>query len=171
LLEFDLLLDETTSLVPENMRSLVQSLPPETLSEPKQRLDEILKDAVADRRDRRLIRFISELLRNQSNDLEKTFDLAAEAISGFSDTDVKSAYTDRLTIARVDELVRQKKIIEAQQLFFRQIISLIDEKWFRVPQKYGRSRNFFIAALDRASFLTTIQPNGECGCRGEDGNQ
>jgi len=116
LLEFDLLLDETTPLVPEKMRSLVQSLPPETLSEPKQRLDEILKDAVADRRDRRLIRFVSELLRNQSNDLEKTFDLAAEAISGFSDTDVKSAYTDRLTIARVDELVKQKKIIEAQQL-------------------------------------------------------
>ena len=116
LLEFDLLLDETTSLVPEKMRSFVQTLPPETLSEPEQRLDEILKDAVADRRDRRLIRFVSELLRNQSNDLEKTFDLAAEAIGGFSDTDVKSAYTDRLTIARVDELVRQKKIIEAQQL-------------------------------------------------------
>ncbi len=29
LLEFDMLLDETTSLVPEKMRSLVQSLPPE----------------------------------------------------------------------------------------------------------------------------------------------
>lgn len=116
LLEFDLLLDETTSLVPEKMRPLVQSLPTETLSEPKQRLDEILKDAVADRRDRRLIRFVSELLRNQSDDSEKTFDLAAEAISGFSDTEVKSAYTDRLTIARVDGLVRQKKIIEAQQL-------------------------------------------------------
>src|SRR5829696_2310314 len=116
LLEFDLLLDETTSLVPEKMRSLVQSLPPETFSEPKQRLDDILRDAVADRRDRRLIRFVSELLRNQSDDSEKTFDLAAEAISGFSDTDVKSAYTDRLTIARVDELVRQKEIIEAQQL-------------------------------------------------------
>ena len=116
LLEFDLLLDETTPLVPQNMRSLVQTLPPETLSEPKQRLDDILKDAVADRRDRRLIRFVSELLRNQSDDLEKTFDLAAEAISGFSDTDVKSAYTDLLTIVRVDGLVRQKKIIEAQQL-------------------------------------------------------
>ena len=116
LLEFDLLLDETTSLVPEKMRSLVQSLPPETFSEPKLRLDEILKDAVADRRDRRLIRFVSELLRNQSDDSEKTFDLAADAISGFSDTDVKSAYTDLLTIARVDGLVRQKKIIEAQQL-------------------------------------------------------
>jgi hypothetical protein len=116
LLQFDLLLDETTSLVPEKMRSLVQTLPPETLSEPKQRLDDILKDAVADRRDRRLIRFVSELLRNQSDDSEKTFDLAAEAISGFSDTDVKSAYSDLLTIARVDGLVRQKKIIEAQQL-------------------------------------------------------
>jgi hypothetical protein len=116
LLEFDLLLDETTSLVPEKMRSLVQSLSPETLSEPKQRLDDILKDAVADRRDRRLIRFVSELLHNQSEDSEKTFDLAAQAIGDFSDTDLKSAYTDRLMIARMDALVRQNKIIEAQQL-------------------------------------------------------
>ena len=116
LLEFDLLLDETTSLVPEKMRSLVQSVPPETFSDPKQRLDDILKDAVADRRDRRLIRFVSELLRNQSDDSERTFDLAAEAISGFSDAEVKSAYIDLLTTARVNGLVKQKKIIEAQHL-------------------------------------------------------
>ena len=116
LLEFDLVLDETTPLVPEKMRSLVQTLLPETVSDPKARLEEILKDAVADKRDRRLIRFVSELLRDQSGDSEKTFDLAADAISGFSDADVKSAYTDRLTIARVDALVKQKKIIEAQQL-------------------------------------------------------
>ena len=114
--EFDLLLDQTTSLVPEKMRSLVQTVAPETFTEPKQQLDEILKDAVADRRDRRLIRFVSELLRNQSEDSEKTFDLAAEAISAFSNTELKSAYTDLLTIARVDELVRQKKFIDAQQL-------------------------------------------------------
>ena len=116
LLEFDLVLDQTTPLVPERMRSLVQTLQPETFSDPKERLEDILKDAVADRRDRRLIRFISELLRDQLEDSEKTFDLAADAINGFSDADVKSAYTDRLTIARVDALVKQKKIIEAQQL-------------------------------------------------------
>jgi len=116
LLEFDLVLDQTTPLVPEKMKALVQTLQPETLSDPKERLEEILKDAVSDRRDRRLIRFVSELLRNESEDSEKKIDLAADAISGFSDTDVKSAYADLLTIARVDGLVKQKKIIEAQQL-------------------------------------------------------
>ena len=116
LLEFDLVLDQTTPVVPEKMKALVQTLQPETLSDPKERLEEILKDAVSDRRDRRLIRFVSELLRNESEDSEKKIDLAADAISGFSDTDVKSAYADLLTIARVDGLVKQKKIIEAQQL-------------------------------------------------------
>jgi len=116
LLEFDLVLDQTTPVVPEKMKALVQTLQPETLSDPKERLEEILKDAVSDRRDRRLIRFVSELLRNESEDSEKKIDLATDAISGFSDTDVKSAYADLLTIARVDGLVKQKKIIEAQQL-------------------------------------------------------
>src|SRR5215208_615042 len=32
-------------------------------------------------------------------------------------------------------------------------------------------RKNFVAALDRAAVLTTILSNGECGCRGEDGNQ
>jgi hypothetical protein len=42
--------------------------------------------------------------------------LAADAINGFSDTDVKSAFTDLLTVTRVDALAKQKKIMEAQQL-------------------------------------------------------
>jgi hypothetical protein len=116
LLEFDLVLDQTTPLVPEKMRSLVQALQPEAFSDLKERLEDILTDTVADRRDRRLIRFVSDLLRNQSEGSEKNFDLAANAISGFSDADVKSAYTDLLMIARVDAFMKQKKIIEAQQL-------------------------------------------------------
>ena len=116
LLEFDLLLDQTTPLVPERMRSIVERLPPETVSDPKERLAEILKEPVADRRDLRLNRFVSELLRNESDDSEKRFDLAADAINSFSDTDAKSAYTDFLTITRVNALVKQKKFIEAQQL-------------------------------------------------------
>ena len=116
LLEFDLLLDQTAPLVPERMSSIVQRLEPETSSDPKDRLNDILKDAVADRRDRRLNRFVSELLRNESEDSEKRFELAADAINGFTDTDAKSAYTDLLTVTRVDALVKQKKFIEAQQL-------------------------------------------------------
>lgn len=116
LLEFDLLLDQTAPLVPERMRSIVQRLPPETFSDPKERLDDILKDQVTDRRDLRLNRFVSELLRNESDDSEKRFDLAGDAINGFTDPDAKSAYTDLLTITRVNALVKQKKMIEAQQL-------------------------------------------------------
>jgi hypothetical protein len=117
LLEFDLLLDQTASLVPEKKRGLItQRVQPETFSDPKDRLDDILKDSVADRRDLRLIRFVSELLRNDSEDSQKKFGLAADAINAFSDTDVKAAYTDLLTISRMDALVKQKKIIEAQQL-------------------------------------------------------
>ena len=116
LLEFDLLLDQTAPLVPERMRSIVQRLPPETSSDPKERLNEILKEPVADRRDLRLNRFVSELLRHESDDAEKRFDLAADAINAFTDTDAKSAYTDRLTVTRTNALVKQKKFIEAQQL-------------------------------------------------------
>jgi hypothetical protein len=116
LLEFDLLLDQTAPLVPEKTRLRIQGFQPEQFSDPKERLADILKDPVADRRDLRLIRLVSELLRNESEDSQKSFDLAAEVVSGFSDEDVKSAYTDRLTIARVDAFVKQKKIIEAQQL-------------------------------------------------------
>lgn len=116
LLEFDLLLDQTAPLVPEKTRLRIQGFQPETFSDPKERLADILKDPVADRRDLRLIRLVSELLRNESEDSQRRFDLAVDAVSGFSDVDVKSAFTDLLTITRVDSLVKQKKIIEAQRL-------------------------------------------------------
>ena len=116
LLEFDLLLDQTAPLVPEQWRLITQRSEPEKFSEPKERLDDILRDAVADRRDLRLVRLVSELLRSESHDSEKRFDLAADAIKAFSDTDAKSSFTDLLTITRVNAFVKQKKIIEAQQL-------------------------------------------------------
>src|SRR5678816_2064893 len=116
LLEFDLLLDQTAPLVPEKTRLRIQGFQPEAFSDPNERLADILKDPVADRRDLRLIRLVSELLREESEDSARKFDLVADAVSGFCDTDVKSAYTDLLTITRVDSLVKQKKIIEAQQL-------------------------------------------------------
>ena len=39
------------------------------------------------------------------------------------------------------------------------------------PTKHGYSIKYFAAALDRAAVLAKILSNGECGCRGEDGNQ
>jgi len=116
LLEFDLLLDQTAALVPEKKRDLITQVQPETFSDPKDRLGDILKDRDARRRDLRLIRLVSGLLRNASADSEETFNLAADAIDGFTDTDLKSAYTDLLTTTRVDALLKQKKSIEAQQL-------------------------------------------------------
>lgn len=116
LLEFDLLLDQSAAFVPENKRDLITRVQPETFSDPKERLGDILKDQDAWRRDLRLNRLISELLRNESDDSEKRFDLAADAINAFSDKDGKSAYTDLLTVARVNALVKRKKFIEAQQL-------------------------------------------------------
>jgi hypothetical protein len=74
-----------------------------------------LKDPVPPKRDLRLVRLLGDLLRNKPTD-QKNFDLAADAISGFTDPDAKSAYTDRLTIIRIDTFAKQKKFIEAQQL-------------------------------------------------------
>jgi hypothetical protein len=114
--EFDLLLDQMAALVPEKKRDLIKRVQPETLSDPKERLNDILRDQDARRRDLRLNRLVSELLRNKSDDSEKRLDLASDAINGFSDPDAKSAYTDLLRIIRVNALVKQKKMIEAQQL-------------------------------------------------------
>ena len=116
LLEFDLLLDQMAAFVPEKKRDLITRVKPETFSDPKERLSDILMDQDARRRDLRLIRLIAELLRNKSEASEKEFDLAADAIEGFGDTDLKSAYSNLLTVTRADSLVKQKKIIEAQQL-------------------------------------------------------
>lgn len=116
LLEFDLLLDQVAAFVPEKKRDLMTRVQPETLADPKERLNDILRDQDARRRDLRLNRLVSELLRNESEDSEKRLDLAADAINSFTDPDAKSAYTDLLTITRVNALVKQKKMIEAQQL-------------------------------------------------------
>ena len=116
LLEFDLLLDQMAAFVPEKKRDLIKRVQPETLSDPKERLNDILRDQDARRRDLRLNRLVSELLRNESEDSAKRLDLAGDALNGFTDPDAKSAYTDLLTITRVNALVKQKKMIEAQQL-------------------------------------------------------
>lgn len=113
---FDFVLDQVDPLVPENMKSVVKAFQPETLSDPRDRLSDILKDPAPGKRDLRLVRLVSELLRNKSEVIEKHLDLASDAISGFNDIDAKLAYSDLLTIVRIDAFVKQKKFIEAQQL-------------------------------------------------------
>jgi hypothetical protein len=116
LLMFEQVMDQVAPLVPAATRSRLRAFQPETFSDPRERLSDILKDPAPEKRDLRLVRLVSELLRTESGDFQKNLVLVSDAISSFSDTDVKSAYTDLLTITRMDGLVKQKKFVEAQQL-------------------------------------------------------
>jgi len=116
LVTFDRALNQVAPLVPAEQRLKLEAFQPETFSEPRDILNDILKDPSPAKRDLRLVGLISSLLGNESADLEKNLDLISDAISAFSDTDVKAAYTDRLTITRLDALVKQKKFLDAQQL-------------------------------------------------------
>jgi len=116
LLMFDLALNQVAPLVPEKTRSALQAFQPEKFSDPRDRLSDILKDPNPDKRDLRLVGLVSELLRKESGDSQGNLDLASDAISGFSDPDSKSAFSDLLTITRVNALVKTKKFIEAQRL-------------------------------------------------------
>jgi hypothetical protein len=113
---FDSVMKQLGPLVPEATRSRLQAFEPEKLSDPRDRLHDILSDANPQKRDLRLVRLTSELLRDDSVDFQKNRETASDAISGFSDPDVKSAFTDLLTITRLDALVKQEKFIEAQEL-------------------------------------------------------
>ena len=116
LIVFDLVLDQVLPLVPEKMKSVVKADEPETFSDPRDRLADIMRDPAPAKRDLRLIGLVSELLGKQSGDVEKNLELASDAISGFTDPEAKTTYTDRLAITRIDLFVKQKKFIEAQQL-------------------------------------------------------
>ena len=116
LLAFDLALNQMAPLVPEKTKSRLQAFQPEKFSDPRDRLNDILKDPNPERRDLRLVGLVSQLLRSESEEFQKNFDLAADATSGFSDADTKSAFTDLLTITRINVFVKEKKFIEAQRL-------------------------------------------------------
>lgn len=116
LLTFDLLLDQVAPLVSEQTRASLSAFQPEKFSEPRDRLSDILKDPNPQKRDLRLVRLVSELLRKEGADAQVNFDLAADAIKGFSDPDTQSAFADLLITTRINGLVKQKKFIEAQRL-------------------------------------------------------
>ncbi len=116
LIVFDLILDQAFPSVPEKMRPVVQIIQPERFSDSRDRLDDIAKEPDLKLRDYRLIRFVSQLLRKDSEDSETRFGLIAEALSSFRDSDAKSTYMEILTIHRIDSLVKQKKFIEAQAI-------------------------------------------------------
>ena len=116
LLTFDLVLDQVAPFVPEKAKAQLQAFQPEKFSEPRDGLNEILKDPNPQRRDLRLVGLVFQLLRNESVDAPKRFDLASDAISAFTDSDTKRAFTDLLVITRVNALVKQKDFIEARRI-------------------------------------------------------
>lgn len=116
LMLFEQILETVAPLVPAETRSRLQGFQPETFSDLRERLNDILKDSVPARRDLRLVRLIADLLQKDSKNYQKNLELVEEAINGFSETDLKVAYTDRLTITRIEALMKQKKFIGAQQL-------------------------------------------------------
>jgi hypothetical protein len=114
LLRLDFLLAEVTPFVPEKTKSRLQAFQPETLSEPRDRLNDILKDPSPERRDLRLIGFVSQVLRDDVS--LKNIDLAAEAVDGFSDVETKAAFTDLLVITRANLAIKKNNFIESQRL-------------------------------------------------------
>lgn len=112
----DSILDGLGPLIPAKTRLRLQAFQPETLSDPRDRLNDILKDLNSEKRDLRLIRFVSELLHPESEDVSKNLDLAAEGVDGFSDRDIKAAFTDLLTIVRINVSLKQRNFIEAQRV-------------------------------------------------------
>lgn len=116
LLAFDLLLDQMAPFVSEQTRATLSAFQPEKFSEPRDRLNEILKDPNPEKRDLRLLRLVSELLRKEGAQTQANLNMAADAIKGFSDPDTKSAFADLFLTTSINGLVKQKKFIEAQRL-------------------------------------------------------
>jgi hypothetical protein len=120
LLMFDLVLDQVAPFVPAKTKSMLPSMTkPETFSNPRDRLADILREPNAQIRDSRLLGLAVECLRKKSpddshNELELA--AAADAISDISDTSLKTVLSDALTITRVNLLVRDKDLIAANRL-------------------------------------------------------
>ena len=116
LIFFNSVLNQTTDLIPERTKFVTRVLPPETFTDPRERLNDILKDPDPEMRDDRLIRFVSQLLHKETAESSEEFDLIAEAVNGLSDTEAKSAFTDRVTISRINSFAQQKQFLEARKL-------------------------------------------------------
>ncbi|MDQ1640452.1 MAG: hypothetical protein QOF62_3791 [Pyrinomonadaceae bacterium] len=117
LMTFDLLLDQVSPLVPDKAKSLIQSVSPEAIVDPKDRLGDILKGKSAGGRDIRLMRFVLDLVRKSVNDYSQIeLDLAADAISHVSDARLKTTLSDFLTITQLSLLAKQGKFIDASRV-------------------------------------------------------
>lgn len=116
LLTFDLLMDQILPLVSETTRTRLNAFKPEVATEPRERLNEILRNPSAQQRDLRLARLLFQLIRKPDVLIDADFDLASDAIKGFTEPTRQTAFSDLLLTVRVNELVKRQKFIEAQKL-------------------------------------------------------
>ncbi|HVI72125.1 MAG TPA: hypothetical protein VM656_11635, partial [Pyrinomonadaceae bacterium] len=107
ILKFDILLEQASRFVPEKTRSNLQVFQPEILTDSRERLNAILREPGAEKRDLRLIGLASEILRklDATDDLESGLDLLTDTINQFSDTRLRTTYGDLLLIKRLNSLL------------------------------------------------------------------
>jgi hypothetical protein len=116
-LKFDILLDQASRFVPEKTKSNLQVFQAETLTDSRERLNAILREPGAERRDLRLIGLASELLRKlDAGDSESSLGLLTDTIDQFSDARLRTTFGDLLLIKRLNFLVQLKKFDSARKL-------------------------------------------------------
>lgn len=116
-LKFDILLDQSSRFVPEKTKSNLQVFQPETLTDSRERLNAILREPGAERRDLRLIGLASELFRKlDASDSESGLDLLKDTITQFSDARLRTTFGDLLLIKRLNSLVRLKRFDSVRKL-------------------------------------------------------
>jgi hypothetical protein len=114
---FDLLLDQVSPLVPAQTKIRLQMTAPETISNPRDRLADIIKESNTRRRDVRLMRLVFDSTRDGAPDeLLNGLELASDAVSHISDEKLKATLNDFVVITRVNLLVKEKKFADAQHL-------------------------------------------------------
>jgi hypothetical protein len=116
LLTFDLLMDQIAPLVSETTRGRLKAFTPELATEPRERLNEILRTPGAQQRDLRLARFLFQLIRKKDGFTGADFELASDAIKGFTDPVTQTAFSDLLLTTQVNQLVNRNKFIEARRV-------------------------------------------------------
>lgn len=116
-LRFDIILKQASAVVPEKTRTTLQVFQPENLTDPRERLNAILKESNTERRDLRLIGLASELLRSMdTSESAAQVELAVDTVKEFTDSQLRASFGDLSLIKRADSLVKVKKFVEAKNL-------------------------------------------------------
>lgn len=114
---FDLLLDQVSPLVPAKTKARLQMTSAETISNPQERLADILKESNTRRRNIRLMRLVFDSTGDSAPDeLLNGLELASDSVSHISDERLKATLSGFIAITRVNLLVREKKFADAQRL-------------------------------------------------------